>query len=103
MEFVGCDFEQRLIGVVESTGGGDGDDTEQDGCGKVHGSDVSAGNILLEHPNERGHDQRHEPGPERDHGADIRMMLLRRCRRPTASTPTKAGSASEKDWAGRRR
>lgn len=30
-------------GVVESAGGGDGDDTEQDGCGKVHGSDVSAG------------------------------------------------------------
>ena len=61
------------------------------------------GNILLEHPNERGHDQRHEPRPERGHGADIRIILLRRCRRPTASTPTEAGSASEKDWGERRR
>lgn len=85
------------VGAVESAGGGDGNGAEQDGCREGHESDVSAGDVLLERLHERGHDQRHESGPERGHGADIRIILLRRCRRPTASTPTKAGSASEKD------
>lgn len=72
------EHDAPCIGVVESTGGGDDDGVEPDGCGKVHIPDVSAGDVFLEHPNERGHDQRHEPEPERGHGADIRIILLRR-------------------------
>lgn len=56
------------IGAVESAGGGDGDGAEQDGYCKGLESDVSAGDVFLEHLHERGHDQTHESGCERGRG-----------------------------------
>ena len=71
-----CEHDAPSVGAVESAGGGDGYDTEQDGCGEGHESDVSAGNVLLECLHERGHDQRHEPGCERGRGGNIHRFLL---------------------------
>lgn len=71
-----CEYDAPCADAVESAGGADDDDVEQDVCCERDESDVSAGDAFLEHLYECGHDQCHETGCECCCGGKTHSFLL---------------------------